>query len=67
MILLLKCLLNWTEIGKMYEDTLKTAKHSADGEHKGLLIIWLGFYEIFISQLCVSATMNQAKRNSSHI
>lgn len=47
----------------MYEDTLKTAKHSADGEHKGLLIIWLGFYEILISQLCISATMNQAKRN----
>jgi len=54
---------NRAEIVKAYENTLNTAKLDADGEHKGLLIIWLSFYEIPISQLGVSATMNKAKSN----
>lgn len=37
--MLLKYLLNWTEIGKVYADTLKLAKHIADGEQRELLII----------------------------
>lgn len=61
---LLKYLLNWTEFGNVYTDTLKLQSTLLMESGRGLLIIWLRLCDVPITHFYVSATMNKTRRNS---